>query len=254
MSEVAEHAPGTPSWVDLATTDAAGAIEFYRALFGWTAEDEGGEAGGRYTMLRKDGKDVAALYASASVSAQGYSRWNTYITVADADVAARRVDHAGGTVLAQPFDVSGSGRMTVAQDPTGAVVALWEPRGHNGARLVNEPGSLCWNELVTSNRDRAAAFYGALFGWSSRTYQLGPLAYTEFRSGAGRVAGLTEMSGIEPYWSVSFAVVDADETAALVCELGGRVLRGVMHLPFGRLATFADPHGATFSVVERTGD
>lgn len=250
MSEIAEHAPGTPSWVDLATTDADGALGFYCTLFGWTAEDVGGEAGGHYTMLRKNGKDVAALYAS--VADQSISRWNTYITVADCDAAARRVEFAGGTVFAAPFDVSGSGRMTVVQDPTGALLALWEPRGHSGARLVNEPGSLCWNELITPNRDRAAAFYGALFGWSSRTYQLGPVAYTEFRRGPHRVAGMTEMSGVAPYWNVSFAVADAAETLEAVECLGGRTVRPVTTFPFGRIASFADPHGATFSIVEQT--
>lgn len=252
MSEIAEHEPGTPSWADLATSDTAGALGFYGSLFGWTAEDVGGEAGGHYTMLRKDGKDVAALYTA--VAAQDPSRWNTYISVADAHAAARRVEYAGGNVITAPIDVAGSGRMAVVQDPAGALLALWEARGHNGARLVNEPGSLCWNELITPNLERAAAFYGTLFGWSSRTYQVGPVPYTEFRRGPRRVAGMTEMSGVEPCWSVSFAVADADDTAAAVERLGGRTTRPVRPVPLGRAASFADPHGAAFSILEPVAD
>jgi predicted enzyme related to lactoylglutathione lyase len=154
-------------------------------------------------------------------------------------------------VVAAPFDVEGAGRMSVVQDPMGALFVLWEAREHFGARLVNEPGALCWNELITSNRERAAAFYGKLFGWSSRTYQLGPVLYTEFHRGSRPVAGMTETSGLEPSWSVSFAVADAEATAANVERLGGRTIRPVSPSVMGLSASFADPHGAVFSVVQQ---
>ena len=35
MQEVTRHAPGTPSWLELSTTDDEGALAFYGALFGW---------------------------------------------------------------------------------------------------------------------------------------------------------------------------------------------------------------------------
>ena len=62
MGERTSHAPGTFSWVDLATSDPDGAKAFYRRLFGWQYEDVAG-AGGMYTMFRIDGKDVAACFA-----------------------------------------------------------------------------------------------------------------------------------------------------------------------------------------------
>ena len=39
MGERTRHAPGTFSWTDLGTTDAAGAKAFYGGLFGWELED-----------------------------------------------------------------------------------------------------------------------------------------------------------------------------------------------------------------------
>jgi uncharacterized protein len=249
MTEVTQYAPGTPSWVDLATTDAESARAFYTGLFGWEGDTQG-EGAGYYTLLRKDGRDVAALFPSGPEN--GPPHWNTYVTVADVDRAVERAEPAGGTVVVPPFDVMDLGRMAVVSDPTGAVIALWESRRHIGARLINEPGAFCWSELTTSDRERAAAFYGAVLGWSSRTNTMGPMTYTEFQNGVSTVAGMTEMAGVPPNWGVYFAVEDADETVARAEELGGAVVRPVMDLPIGRFATLLDPQQAMFSIIQFT--
>ena len=53
------YAPGTPSWVDLATPDVEAATRFYNQIFGWTSQDLGEEAG-HYNMFFRNGKMVAA--------------------------------------------------------------------------------------------------------------------------------------------------------------------------------------------------
>ena len=35
MPEVTAHLHGAPSWAELDTTDEAGALAFYSAIFGW---------------------------------------------------------------------------------------------------------------------------------------------------------------------------------------------------------------------------
>lgn len=246
MSEVTKYTPGTPSWIDLSTTDPGAATAFYTALFGWTGEDLGADAG-HYIVLRKNGKDVAALYEAAAD--QGAPHWNTYITVTDVDATVARVESLRGAVALAPFDVMDVGRMAVAQDATGGFVALWEPRGQIGCTLVNEPGTLCWNELVTTDRARAETFYGRLFGWSSRTTQMGAVAYTEFLNGGRAVAGMMEMQGIPTHWGIYIAVDDTDAAMARAEALGGRIVRPPMDLPYGRAATLSDPQGAVFSVI-----
>ena len=49
-----EHAPGTPSWTDLQTTDPAAAKAFYAALWGWTYDDlpAGEDAEGNTASIR----------------------------------------------------------------------------------------------------------------------------------------------------------------------------------------------------------
>ena len=98
-------------------------------------------------MFTKEGKQVAA---GSPPQQEGMpSHWTTYLASDDVDATAGKVREAGGTVLMDPFDVFDSGRMTVAQDPTGAVFGIWQAGEHHGAELANEPGSFTWNEVQT---------------------------------------------------------------------------------------------------------
>ena len=63
-----------------------------------------------------------------------------------------------------PFDVFDAGRMTIAQDPTGATFGVWQANQHIGAQLANDPGTMNWNECQTSDPAAAGAFYEAVFG------------------------------------------------------------------------------------------
>ena len=125
MGKRERYEPGTFCWVDLATTDPAGAKAFYGELFGWEAEDIPAGEAGIYTMLRLDGDEVCALYKmEAERREMGVlPHWLSYVSVEDADVTAAKARELGGTVLGDPFDVLGVGRMAIIQDPTGAVLA-----------------------------------------------------------------------------------------------------------------------------------
>ena len=136
-------------------------------MFGWESEDneipeEAG--GGTYTMFKKGGEYVAAI---AQETDEFRPHWNSYVTVTSADEASAKADKLGATVIEQPFDVMEAGRMSVIQDPTGAMLCAWEPRDMLGAGRVNDPGCLTWNELHTPDPAKALAFYTALFGWNT---------------------------------------------------------------------------------------
>jgi predicted enzyme related to lactoylglutathione lyase len=49
-----------------------------------------------------------------------------------------------------------------------------------------------------------------------------------------------------PHWSVTFAVDDADATAAKATELGGTVIVPPFDAPWVRMTIINDPQGATF--------
>jgi len=166
MAERMKHEPGTFSWVELATRDGAAAKRFYTSLFGWGVDEMPVGDGTTYTMLTKNGKRVGALYQMSAQQQGVPPHWNSYVTVASADDSAAQAKKLGGNVMLEPFDVLDAGRMAVLSDPTGAVFSLWQPKRHIGADLVNEPGAFCWNELYTTDPNKAADFYVGLFGWT----------------------------------------------------------------------------------------
>jgi uncharacterized protein len=251
MGEVASYPVGTFSWVDLGTTDVAGAKAFYGGLFGWQLEDMTSSQG-TYTMCRLEGRDVAGMHEHAPGDGSG---WDSSISVDDVDRATARARELGATVLKEPVDMLGAGRKAVVQDPSGAVVSLWQPGGHDGAGLVNEVGTWTWNELTTPDLPAAKAFYAELFGWGTQDIP-GPFPRTSFSLGDLLVGGGHAPAPQEPptpRWTISFRVADADQSAARAEELGGTVLLPPMEVPVGRFAIVADPAGASFSIAAVPG-
>jgi predicted enzyme related to lactoylglutathione lyase len=265
MGKRERYEPGAFCWVDLATTDPAGARAFYGELFGWEAEDlPAGEAGlssGTYTMLRLDGDKVCALYEmEAERRQQGIPpHWFSYVSVEDADAVASRAQELGGTVYGEPFDVDGDGRMAVIGDPTGGVLGAWQPRRLIGARRVNDPGCFTWNELQSRDPETAADFYARLFGWETEAIREdGKLVYVTIRnagSANGGIMPMTEQHGdAPPSWLTYFTVLSCDAAVARVRELGGEVLTGPMNMGAGRIAVVTDPQGAAFALFEGETD
>jgi predicted enzyme related to lactoylglutathione lyase len=147
------------------------------------------------------------------------------------------------------------GRMAVVQDPTGAVFSLWQPKQHRGAGLVNAPGSLCWNELMTTDTNKAGDFYTGLFGWGKDVQNFGPMEYTmltnEGRPTAGMLQITPDMGPIPPNWLIYFAVDDCDATVQKASELGANVMKPADDIPgIGRFAILTDPQGAAFAIIK----
>jgi predicted enzyme related to lactoylglutathione lyase len=253
MGERTSHAPGTFSSVDLATSDADAAKSFYSGLFGWKSEDMDG-AGGTYTIFRLDGKHVAGCFEGADGGAGVPPHWNSYVTVQDGDASVARATQLGGSVLMQAQDVAEIGRMAVIADPTGAAVALWQPRGVIGAELVNAPGAPCWNDLGTTDVDAAMTFYGELFGWTFEQVS-GAESRHRIRNGATENGSLylqgADERGMTPNWLVYFATADLERSDAHAIELGGQVIVDPLEVPAGgRVSVVTDPQGAAFGLFD----
>jgi uncharacterized protein (TIGR03086 family) len=192
------------------------------------------------------------LPAAAEMAAAGAPpMWNTYLAVDSVDDATAKVEAAGGKVAMAPFDVMDAGRMSFVMDPSGAPVALWQANQHIGATLVNEPGTLNWNELVTSDPG-ATRFYADVTGLTAETWTWARAPYTVFKAGDAMVGGTTapQMPGTPSHWHVYFGTDDADATAAKAAELGGSVVVPPFDTPVGRIAVLSDPQGAMFSVIK----
>lgn len=238
---------GTPCWVDLMTTDATAARQFYGGMFGWDIS-VGGEETGYYGMATLGGRNVAGIGQMAGGNPPA---WTTYLAIGDADATAAAITTAGGTVLQQPFDVLDVGRMLVAGDPTGAVFGVWQAKSHNGFQIANESNAVTWNEVLTRDRKAAEEFYAAVFGYTYTSFGEG---YSMFEVNGNTAGGIGEFPADAPpeapsHWRAYFAVDDADAAVARVVELGGSVVRQPQDMPYGRHADVSDPQGAYFAVI-----
>jgi predicted enzyme related to lactoylglutathione lyase len=260
--------------VDTNQPDPEAAVDFYGGLFGWDFEDvtQPGSPGS-YFVGRIRGGDVAAV-GSIPDGMPPMAVWNSYVWVESADETAGKAVEAGGSVVMDAFDVGDAGRMAACTDPEGAVFFLWQPNEHRGATVVNEHGSLNFNNLNTRELDRAKEFYGAVFGWetlsvdggfemwSLRAYgdrleELNPGTRERMAEVGGPpgfenvVAGINPIGDDQPdtpaHWGVTFAVDDADAIARTAEELGGAVLVPPFDAPWVRMTVLADPQGATFT-------
>ncbi len=263
MSERDGFQPGVPSWVDVMGHDAGQLTGFYGAVFGWDFTGPGempGDPPGEYFVARLRGRDVAGV-ASLPPQSQGPG-WNTYIEVESADDTAKKIEEAGGTVLAPPFDALPAGRIAVASDPKGASFAIWEPGERRGAQVVNEPGAWSMSALNTPDPEGATAFYSNVFGWTLEGFQVGDMEVGLFRL-PGFVGGEPEQpvprdvvatmlpAGGETGWAVDFWIDDADRAVAAAEANGGSVVEPVAEdIPPFRSAVIADPNGVPFSVSQ----
>ena len=118
------------SWHELHTTDYLKAFDFYSTLFGWqkTEAMDMGEMGGIYQMYGVGKESYGGMFNSSNANPPN---WLFYITVDDADAAAKRVTQNGGKVLNGPMDVPGGGRIAQCMDPQGAAFAV---HSHPGAK------------------------------------------------------------------------------------------------------------------------
>ncbi|MFI9202288.1 VOC family protein [Streptomyces sp. NPDC053048] len=252
--------PGSPCWIDLGTPDVAATAAFYRSVFGWEFESAGAEMAG-YGVFKLGGRTVGGLGRLTEEGAR--SAWMIYFNTSDVHAVAQATERAGGRVRVAPVDADGEGWMAQLTDPQGGRFAVWQPGTSQGLEAVDEPGTLAWTELYTTDDASAKSFYGSLFGWRTSdiplpggggTYSLvTPAGCGEERMQGGimRLASkdLALNNGL-PYWHPVFAVADCDATVAAITGNGGSVQMGPEDAEgVGRLAVCLDPSRADFVVL-----
>ena len=144
---------------------------------------------------------------------------------------------------------------------------------------MNAPGSWNFSELHVRDTEQAKQFYGAVFGWLSDSLEMG----------AGQQAGMWRVKGygdflaerdpeirerqdadgapdgfadavalLNPapddstaaYWSVTFAVADANAAFDRAIELGARVITPLFDTDYTRMGTVEDPQGAALNLSQ----
>lgn len=245
---------GVPCWTDLTVPDVDAAKAFYADVLGWGFQEIQADYGG-YAVAQVRGAPTAGIGPRQQGST---SAWTLYLASDDANGTAAAIGAHGGTVVLPPGDVGPLGRMLIASDPTGASFGVWEAGTHIGARLVNEPGGLTWDDLRSPDPDAARAFYGAVFGHRMQALPDAGPGYATFSlpGDEAPLGGMGPMIGSEgqpAHWVVYFGVPDTAAAVTAAERGGGSVIMPELVSPYGRMASLADPTGAAFMVIETDG-
>ncbi|MEM8640276.1 MAG: VOC family protein [Cyanobacteria bacterium P01_G01_bin.54] len=250
-----EH--GVFCWVDLATSDPEAAQDFYGELLGWSFEDRSPTDAPPYWMALKGDRSVAALFplAEEMQTQQIPPHWQSYINVTDIDATLATWQAQGGTVISPAFAVMNYGRMAIVQDPTGAMVNLWQAQDHIGAGRVNEVNTFCWTELQTRGSEQAMQFYQSVLGWVPEVDEKPP-HYVTCRVQGRLNCGIFDLDKINlplhvpSAWAVYFNVADLDAALDIVKRRGGKAMIDIVTIEPGRFVTIADPQGAVLTLME----
>jgi hypothetical protein len=112
---------GAFSWFELRVPDIDAAAAFYREVFGWNIEAMDMPTG-PYHIIKVGEAGVGGIISPPAEHGVP-PHWGAYVTVDDADVIAKAVVEAGGTVIVPPTDIPEVGRFTMFTDGQGAALA-----------------------------------------------------------------------------------------------------------------------------------
>jgi predicted enzyme related to lactoylglutathione lyase len=119
---------GTFVWNELMTGDVDKAKVFYGAMIGWEFDEMPMPAGGSYWIAKIGGKPVAGMMNMTGVVPSGTPpHWFAYLEVDDVDARIAKIAANGGTVIREPFEIEGVGRIAIVADATGAVLGWMTP-------------------------------------------------------------------------------------------------------------------------------
>ena len=242
-------------WYELMTSDLDGAKSFYPAITGWTtAPWDGGDQ--PYTMWMNGEGPIGGLMElpEEAAAAGAPPHWLVYIGTPDLDATVARATELGAQIIVPTMEIPEVGRMTIFADPQGAVFAAYQPQNDVAPEVPPEEGTFSWNELVTSDREAAWAFYSDLFGWeTTEEMDMGENGVYHMYGRPGRwpLGGIMNKPPEAPVsaWTVYVKVPSCEAAVETATANGGELLYGPVDVPGGdKIAHFRDPQGAWFAV------
>ena len=119
---------------ELYVSDANLVLDFYQHVFGWIFIPDANHGTRRYTIQNAGGKAIAALEQIPNEIKGKAEFWAVYFTVRNMETAHTTIRNNGGEIITEMN--SSQGRLTLAQDPAGAVFMLTE-NPHASVGLVS---------------------------------------------------------------------------------------------------------------------
>ena len=115
--------------VELHSDDPEASKKFYSGLFDWEYEEMPmGDM--KYTMIKTGEKTIGGIMKNQAPSGTP-SHWLSYILVDDVSDTTKKAEDLGADILQDVIPVPGNGKFSIVKDPTGAVIAFWQPDKKN---------------------------------------------------------------------------------------------------------------------------
>lgn len=118
------YQPGTFGWNELMTDDTAAAGRFYGEVYGWSLRAQDMGPMGTYHLFQHEGKDVAGMMTRPPEAPVSF--WMYYVLTEDTKASLQKAVALGAKACMEPMDVPGVGRIAAFNDPTGAMIALFQ--------------------------------------------------------------------------------------------------------------------------------
>ena len=121
-------AHGEIHWSEYVSADVAASKKFFTEVVGWTINTMP-MPNGDYNICMVGETPVAGIMGVEQIEADHeiHPHWMTYIAVDDCDAASAKVAGAGGTIVREPFDIPGVGRIAIVSDPGQGVCGIMTP-------------------------------------------------------------------------------------------------------------------------------
>lgn len=113
--------PVSWNWSQLMTRDKPAALAFYGAVFGW--EERSSPEWGEYIALG-DGEIASAQQIGPELPAEVPSHWQTWFSVADAEVTADKAVDLGGSRMGSAWEMGPGAKVVPLADPQGATFSV----------------------------------------------------------------------------------------------------------------------------------
>ena len=187
--------------------------------------------------------------------------WIGYLHTDDVDAKVEEIKSDGGSVMMEPWDQPGVGRLAMVTGPEGAAFYLMDPippEGDPNAKSdvfsVDQPQHVRWNELWSGDPAKSVDFYQRRFGWVQEgDMDMGEMGKYQFVQHQGVMIGaiMPRMPDVPAsMWNFYIGVDDIDRAHEAVKAGGGTVFQDPILIPGGEYAlNGTDPQGAMFGLV-----
>ena len=118
--------------LELMASDVSKAKSFYGKLFDWKMEDTTVDnlptSDHTYTMIKVGEGTGGGLMKNPIPNTP--SSWLAYVLVDDVKKSVEKAKSLGATVMKDKTEVKDMGSFAIINDPTGAMLGLWETKKH----------------------------------------------------------------------------------------------------------------------------